>query len=90
MPAWHGISETPGINGGYPVIEGTRTPVRTIVVFHRQGAGIQELAELLPHLTVEEIRGALAYYALAPARVDEDIARNAKTLAELQSRPWPV
>src|SRR5262245_53447045 len=84
------VSETPGINGGYPVVDGTRTPVRVIVEFVRQGADEQHLQRLLPHLTLEEIRCALRYYEASPARVDEDIERNARAWNELQSRPWPA
>jgi len=84
------VSETPGINGGYPVVAGTRTPIRTLVEFVRQGADEAELARLLPHLMPEAIHGALDYYARCPARVDEDIERNARAWAELQSRPWPA
>jgi uncharacterized protein (DUF433 family) len=55
----------------------------------RQSDSIDQVAEALPHLSLEQIRGALDYYAAHPARVDEDITRNARTLAELQGRPWP-
>src|SRR5262245_413100 len=55
------VSETPGVNGGYPVVAGTRTPIRTLVEFVRQGADEAELARLLPHLAPEAIHGALDY-----------------------------
>ena len=86
----HYVSETKGVNGGYPVVEGTRTPVRVIVKFYRETHDLEQVRETLSHLTIDELRGALGYYASYPARVDEDIARNDRAWAELQSRPWPV
>jgi uncharacterized protein (DUF433 family) len=86
MPAHPPIEETPGIGGGYPQVWGTRTPVRVLVEFVRQGADEAQLQRLLPHLTLEAIRGALDYYKRCPARVDEDIRRNAEALAALQAR----
>ena len=83
------IKETPAINGGYPIIVGTRTPVRVIVGFYRNLGDIEQVLALLPHLRREEVQEALDYYAASPDRVDEDIARNERTLAELQGRPWP-
>jgi uncharacterized protein (DUF433 family) len=84
------VTETPGINGGYPVIRGTRTPVRGIVKFFQDTHDLDKVQDLLSHLTREELQGALDYYAREPARVDEDIQRNDDAWAELQSRPWPV
>ena len=40
----------------------------------------------ITHLTREQARGALDYYLAHPARVDEDIAWNARVLAALQNR----
>jgi uncharacterized protein (DUF433 family) len=90
------VGEYPGVCGGYPVIRDTRISVRTVVNLHRQGAGVEEMAEMWPHVSKERIQGALDYYARHPARVDEDIERNERAWAELiernapiQGRPWP-
>ena len=83
------VEETPGINGGYPVVVGTRTPISVIIEFQRQGADAKEIASSLPHLSLEQVRGALAYYRLHPERVDEDIARNERAMAEVMSSPVP-
>ena len=72
------VGEYPGVCGGYPVIRETRIPVRLVVQFSREGATMAELAEMWPTVTAEQIRGALAYYARHPHRVDEDIDRNAR------------
>lgn len=85
------VTERPGINGGYPIVRGTRTPVRVIVGLLRKTDGdIERVATLLPHLTREQICGALSYYAAHPERVNEDIALNESAWAELQRSGWPA
>ena len=90
------VHEVPGVCGGYPVIRNSRISVRVIVELYRQGASVDELAELYPHIGKERVQGALDYYAQHPARVDEDIERNRRAWEEavernvpIQGRPWP-
>ncbi len=80
------IKETPGVCGGYPCIDDTRIPVRLIVEFFRDTHNLEHVVAMFPQLTREQVEAALAYYHEHPARVDEDIARNARAWAELQSR----
>lgn len=82
------VHEVPGVCGGYPVIRNTRIPVRVIVTFQRQGAEVDELVGMYPHISRERIQGALDYYAAHPARVDEDIERNERAFAEYQAGMW--
>jgi uncharacterized protein (DUF433 family) len=84
------VDEVPGVNGGYPVVRGSSIPVRIIVEFCRKGVSLDELMELYPHLGRERLQGALDYYASHPARVDEDIERNARAWAEHHGLPWPA
>ena len=72
------IVQIPGIVGGYPVISGTRTSVRTIVeMFCESHVGdVDAIIESLPHLSKHQVEAALRYYEEHPERVDEDIARN--------------
>jgi uncharacterized protein (DUF433 family) len=84
------VSETPGVNGGYPVISGTRTPVWVLVEYARDSYDVQQIVELLPHLRSEQVQGALDYYASDPERVDEDRARNSRAWSELTGQPWPA
>ncbi len=80
------IAEYPGVCGGYPVIEKMRFPVRIVVEAHRELGEVGKIAELYPQLTRAQIECALDYYAANPARVDEDIERNASAYLE----PAPV
>jgi uncharacterized protein (DUF433 family) len=83
------VEETPGIGGGYPQVRGTRIPVRSIVAYYRTLNDVERIRAMFPYLTLEQIQGALDYYAACPTRVDEDFERNARTLAQLQGRRWP-
>ena|SRR5438067_5214854 len=84
------ISETPGVVGGYPVVAGTRIPVRMIVAMSRDGYDLDYIVAMYPQLSPEQVRAALAYYETHPARVDEDFARHDRALAELQARGCPA
>jgi uncharacterized protein (DUF433 family) len=83
------VSETPGINGGYPVVAGTRTPIWVLVEYYRDLGDVAQITQLLPHLTREQVQDALDYYAACPARVDEDRARNERTWVAHTGQPWP-
>ena len=83
------ITCTPGVQGGYPCIKGTRTPVRAIVEYDRMYDGdTGELLADLPHLTREQVEAARAYYRDRPELVDEDIARQAAAAAKILSGEW--
>ena len=79
------IARYPGVQGGYPVIAGTRTPVRSIVELYYDvySFDIDEVQRSLPHLSMEQIRAALAYYDEEPDVVDEDIARQREAIREI-------
>ena len=79
------IECVPGVQGGYPIVAGTRTPVRTIVLLaHRTYQDEPErVAWSLPHLTERQIEAALAYYRDHPSTVDEDIERQEKLMHDL-------
>ncbi|MBI3965798.1 MAG: DUF433 domain-containing protein [Chloroflexi bacterium] len=66
------VEETPGVCGGYPVIRGTRTPVRVVVEIFEQTESIDATLEYFDWLEQEQVRGALDYYREYPERVEED------------------
>jgi len=71
------------VAGGYPVVWGTRTPVRLLVEAYRETGDVERTSRLFRHLSRDQVRGALDYYAKYPARVDEDFERYARVLLEL-------
>jgi uncharacterized protein (DUF433 family) len=77
------VRETEGICGGYPCVGMSRIPVRSLVLAYRQLQDFDLVVETFPTLTPEQIRAALDWYIVHPARVDEDILRNDEALAEL-------
>jgi len=67
------IERVQGIQGGRPVIKGTRTPVRSIVMYHRMGVTPEEIQIKLPHLNLAQIYDALSYYYDFKDEIDHDI-----------------
>jgi uncharacterized protein (DUF433 family) len=84
------VEETPEIGDGYPQVWGTRTPVRCLVEVFRATRDVGQTAAMFPHLSREQVQLALDYYMAYPARVDEDIERNARAFAERQVCRWPA
>ena len=85
-----GIERVPGVCGGYPVLAGTRFPVRSIVAYLRVNAwGIDEFLANFPHLRREQVEAALVYYARRPELIEEDIRRNEEARQALMQTPNP-
>ena len=57
------ITSVPGVQGGEPVIKGTRVPVRAIVLTWRRGVPPEEIPSHYPHITLAEVFEALSYYS---------------------------
>lgn len=62
------IERNPKVMLGKPVIKGTRITVELIVELMAEGASPDDIVESYPHLTLEQIRAALAYAAKSLAR----------------------
>src|SRR5690606_21357729 len=56
------ITTAPGVQGGEPIIRGTRTPVRTIVQYWQIGNTPDDIVIALPHLTLSQVFEAMSYY----------------------------
>ncbi len=67
------VSQTPGICGGRPVIEGTRIPVKTLVRYYRMRYTVTEILEGFPDLTAAQLHDALSYYYDHQAEMDADM-----------------
>jgi len=53
------------IMGGVPCIRGTRIPVGTVVGLFAQGQSVEAILADYPQLTVEDVRAALEFAAVA-------------------------
>jgi uncharacterized protein (DUF433 family) len=65
---------TPGTCGGRPRIAGTRITVENIAIDFNAGMTPQQIIDEIPHLTLAQIHGALAYYFANKDQIDTDIA----------------
>lgn len=74
--AYRYIASVPDILSGEPVIKGTRTPVRSIVLKWRLGYAPEEMIQAMPHLTLAEVFEALSYYSDNREEIDDFIDRN--------------
>ena len=61
---------------GEPIIQGTRTPVRAIVETWRMGVAPEEIPKGMPHLTLGQVFGALAYYSDHQEEINHHIEQN--------------
>ena len=65
----------PSENGkNRPMIAGTETSVRRVVVLYKQGAGAEEIACRMSHLSLAQVYGALAYYHVNRDEIESDFA----------------
>jgi uncharacterized protein (DUF433 family) len=79
------ITRMPGVQGGEPIIRGTRTPVRTIAVLFTETypGDIERVMASLPHLSQTQVKAALDYYSAYKNEVDSEIEHHRKALREL-------
>lgn len=54
------VRSTPGVQGGLPVIQGTRVPSSAIWSFHAAGYSTASILKEYPHLTREDVEGAIS------------------------------
>jgi uncharacterized protein (DUF433 family) len=64
------ITRDPRVQGGEPVVRGTRTTVRSIVLSARETGGLAGVLGDFPHLSSEDVADALAYYERHHAEVE--------------------
>ncbi|MDN3515528.1 MAG: DUF433 domain-containing protein [Candidatus Brocadia sp.] len=62
------------IQGGKPIIRGTRIPVSIIIVWYKTGKEIYEILDMYPQLTPSQIHDALSYYYDHKKELEEEIA----------------
>ena len=64
----------PGVQGGRPVIKGSRFPVSSIVQDYNSGQSVEEILHEFPSLTPAEVHDALSYYYDHRAEIDQEIS----------------
>ncbi|TFG59282.1 MAG: DUF433 domain-containing protein [Spirochaetales bacterium] len=71
MPA--NISSDSIVCNGSPVISGTRTFVRSVVAYHKNGLTAEEIVAKLNYLTLSEVFDSLAFYYDNKSLIDQEI-----------------
>ena len=83
------VTITPGVCGGRPCIAGTRVRVQDIVLRAETGASPDEMLAALPHVTLADIYGALAYYHDNREAIESQIAESDARVAAFQAAQLP-
>jgi len=68
------ITTAKGVQGGNPIIVNTRIPVRTIIIWYKQGKDVDEILETYPELSPAQVYDALSYYHDNQKAVEKEIS----------------
>lgn len=68
------VTRSSDIGHGRPVITGTRTSVRRVVVLYKQDANAEAIARRISHLSLAQVYAALAYYHINRDEIEADLA----------------
>jgi uncharacterized protein (DUF433 family) len=68
------ITSSPDLDNGRPIITGTKTSVRRVVVLYKEGASAEEIARRISHLSLAQVYAALAYYHANCDEIEADLA----------------
>jgi uncharacterized protein (DUF433 family) len=68
------VTRSSDIGNGRPIITGTGTSVRRVVVLYKQGANAEEIARRMSHLSLAQVYAALAYYHANCDEIEADLA----------------
>ena len=64
------VEQRSNMQGGRPVIKGSRFPVSSIVQDYRRGWSVEEILREFPQLRPAEVHDALSYYYDHQAKID--------------------
>lgn len=68
------ITRSSNIDNDRPMIAGTKTSVRRVVVLYKQSANAEEIARRMSHLNLAQVYAALAYYHANRDEIEADLA----------------
>ena len=79
----------PNVQGGRPVVKGSRFPVSSIIQDYRRGLSVEEILREFPSLSPAEIHDALSYYYYYDhqAEIDQEIAELTNLDAVMRQYP---
>ena len=77
----------PNVQGGRPVVKGSRFPVSSIIQDYRRGLSVEEILREFPSLSPAEIHDALSYYYDHQAEIDQEITELTNLGAAMRQYP---
>lgn len=80
------IISTSNIRNGRPCIAGTGITVHRIAIWYRLGHSAEEIAREYPHLSLQGVYAALAYYHADRQTIDADIEADEATAQKLEAQ----
>lgn len=81
------VERREGVQGGRPVIKGSRFPVSSLVQNHRRGLTVEEILREFPQLTPAEVYDALSYYHDHREQIEQEIAELTDVKSAMRSYP---
>jgi uncharacterized protein (DUF433 family) len=81
------VTRETGVQGGRPVIKGTRFPVSSIVQNHRRGLSVDEILRDFSHLTPAQVYDALSYYYDHREQMERELAQQVDLEAAQEQHP---
>ena len=78
------VVQDPHIQGGEPVVKGTRITVASVMLAEREWGGVDGVLYAYPQLTAEQVADALAFYLEHREEIDQYIREQADD-AELEA-----
>lgn len=76
------VTRLKGVQGGEPILVGTRFPVRSVVEYVlRQGMTPEELVREWDHLSLAQVHDALSYYYDHRSEIEGHVRRHRRALA---------
>ncbi len=81
------VERRPQVQGGRPVIKGSRFLVSSIVQSYRRGLSVEEILREFSHLHPAEVHDALSYYHDHRAEIVQEIAELTDLKQVMQHHP---
>jgi uncharacterized protein (DUF433 family) len=84
------VERRPDVQGGRPVIKGTRFLISSIVQNHCRGLSVDEILHEFPDLRPAEVYDALSFYYDHQAQIDREIAELRDLAGAMRAHPPTV
>jgi uncharacterized protein (DUF433 family) len=80
------ISRDANIRNGRPCIAGTGITVHRVAIWYRLGHSAEDIARQYPHLALDGVYAALAYYHANRSEIDAEIEADEAIAQQLEAK----